>query len=77
LQQYDLTRRASATIMVGEIDMSMRHITLAVSMVALLAACGKKAAPAEPIVPPQQQTQTQPSTPTGPTVDTGNVADRL
>jgi peptidoglycan-associated lipoprotein len=74
LQQTDLTRRASAMIMVGEIDMSMRHITLAVSMVALLAACGKKAAPAEPIVAPQQQTQAQPSTPTGPTVNTGNVA---
>jgi peptidoglycan-associated lipoprotein len=52
----------------------MRHVALAIGMVATVAACGKKAGPAEPIVAPQQQTQTQqPSTPTGPAVDTGTM----
>jgi peptidoglycan-associated lipoprotein len=53
--------------------MSVRHIVMTVSMVALLAACGKKAAPPAPVVAPPQQTQTQPQAPTGPSVDTGSV----
>jgi peptidoglycan-associated lipoprotein len=52
----------------------MRHVALALGMVATLAACSKKAGPTEPIVAPQQQTQTQPSAPTGPTVDTGSMS---
>jgi peptidoglycan-associated lipoprotein len=54
--------------------MSIRHIALTISMVALLSACGKKAAPPAPVVPPQTQTQVPPKAPTGPTVDTGAVS---
>jgi peptidoglycan-associated lipoprotein len=55
--------------------MSIRQIALAMSMVAVLAACGKKAAPPEPVVPPQAtQTQDAPAPAQSPTVDTGNVS---
>jgi peptidoglycan-associated lipoprotein len=54
--------------------MNIRQFALTISMVALVAACGKKAEPPAPVVPPQTQTQTQPTGPTGPSVDTGSVS---
>jgi peptidoglycan-associated lipoprotein len=53
--------------------MSIRHIALAMSMVAVLAACSKKSVAPEPVVAPQApQAQSTPST-AGPSVDTGSV----
>jgi peptidoglycan-associated lipoprotein len=54
--------------------MMMRNLMLASVMVATLAACGKKAEVAAPVVPPAQQPAQTPSTaPMSPPVDTGSM----
>jgi peptidoglycan-associated lipoprotein len=60
-------------ILVGDEVMTIKHVALAIAMVATLAACSKKAGPAEPIVAPQQETQAPSTAPTGPVMETGNV----